>query len=310
MNQLVAVSQIAPQTLSEAVKFSEWIASSKLIPKDIQGSPADVFIIMEQARRWEIDFFALVQEVSFVRGRPMYSGKLTAAVVNARGGLTKRLSYDYDGAGDSRTITVSGQIQGEQAPRVVKVRLGDAKTGNEQWAKQPDQMLMYHGARVWARRHTPELMLGIYGPDEFDETPAQPRRQRDAVTGEVIHETAGIRHDSDGVVLDEGIPGFLDRRSPASLTAGESAPSQVPPATHPESGADNDPSHEEATGEESIIFKYEEMMEKAAKKGSKAYAAYCKNIPKKYHKQLADMDTRCKELAQMADREITEGNGK
>jgi hypothetical protein len=242
MNQLVAVSQIAPQTLSEAVKFSEWIASSKLIPKDIQGSPADVFIIMEQARRWEIDFFALVQEVSFVRGRPMYSGKLTAAVVNARGGLTKRLSYDYDGAGDSRTITVSGQIQGEQAPRVVKVRLGDAKTSNEQWAKQPDQMLMYHGARVWARRHTPELMLGIYGPDEFDETPAQPRRQRDAVTGEVIHETAGTRHDSDGVVLDEGIPGFLDRRSPATKPAGESAPSQDPPATHPESGADNDES--------------------------------------------------------------------
>lgn len=244
MNQLVPVDQnrstsLAPQNLHDALRLADMLAKSRLIPKEVQGSAADVFLIMEQARRWDIDFFALVQEVSFVRGRPMYSGKLTAAVVNARGGLTKRLAYDYKGKGDDRTITVSGTIQGEDLPRVVEVRLGDAKTSNEQWTKQPDQMLMYHGARVWARRHTPELMLGIYAEEEFDAPQNKPARQRDAVTGEVIQETGGTRHDGDGVVVEGGIPGFLDRRTSASHTADESAPSQDPAAPPPESGADD-----------------------------------------------------------------------
>ena len=54
---------------------------------------------------------------------------------------------------------------------------------------QPDQQLAYHGSRVWARRHAPELMLGVYSPEEFDEPqplrpstedPTQAGAQRDA----------------------------------------------------------------------------------------------------------------------------------
>jgi hypothetical protein len=61
------------------------------------------------------------------------------------------------------------------------------------WQKQVDQQLMYHGTRVWARRHTPELMLGVYSPEEFDE-PTQRRPiaapnvmvPHDKETGEII----------------------------------------------------------------------------------------------------------------------------
>ena len=102
----------------------------------------------------------------------MHSGKLVAAVVNSRGNLTQRLSYEYGGEGQNRTITVSGQLQGEAAPRTVKVVLRNAVTNNKVWQTQPDQQLMYHGVRVWARRHTPELMLGVYSPEEFDDAVA------------------------------------------------------------------------------------------------------------------------------------------
>jgi len=69
------------------------------------------------------------------------------------------------------------------------------------WQTQPDQQLMYHGVRVWARRHTPELMLGVYSPEEFDEPSsvpakrpsrpaplelAKPGESHDPETGEVV----------------------------------------------------------------------------------------------------------------------------
>lgn len=99
----------------------------------------------------------------------MHSGKLVAAVINARGNLAERLSFAYEGDGDGRTITVTGRYPGETGRRDVRVCIKDAKTNNRMWQIQPDQQLMYHGSRVWARRHAPELMLGVYSPEEFDE---------------------------------------------------------------------------------------------------------------------------------------------
>jgi hypothetical protein len=59
-------------------------------------------------------------------------------------------------------------VKGEAKPREVTVFLADAKTSNALWTKQPDQQLVYAGTRVWARRHAPEVMLGVYAPEEFD----------------------------------------------------------------------------------------------------------------------------------------------
>ena len=83
-----------------------------------------------------------------------------------------------------RGVTVSGTLRGEDKPRTVSVKLKDAKTTNTIWSKQPDQQLAYHGARVWARRHVPEVLLGVYAPEEFDAppmrdiTPAAPQIER------------------------------------------------------------------------------------------------------------------------------------
>ena len=101
----------------------------------------------------------------------MHSGKLVAAVVNSRGNLSKRSGFAYSGEGRERTITVAGTLQGER-PRSVSVVLKNAITTNKVWQTQPDQQLMYHGVRVWARRHTPEFMLGVYSPEEFDDAVA------------------------------------------------------------------------------------------------------------------------------------------
>lgn len=160
---------LVPTTMGEAIRLAELMASAKLVPAALQKSPADCLMVIQQAIRWQMDPFAVAQECSVIQSKLMHSGKLVAAVVNARGNLTSRLSFEYSGEGENRTITVSGQLQGEAGPRVVQVTLKDARTQNRVWQTQPDQQLAYHGTRVWARRHTPELMLGVNSPEEFDE---------------------------------------------------------------------------------------------------------------------------------------------
>jgi len=170
MNAIVPLDRsLVPTNMADAMRLAEMMATAKLVPKDLQKSPADCLMVIQQAVRWEMDPFAVAQECSVIQGKLMHSGKLVAAVVNARGGLVDRLSYEYEGEGQNRAIKVSGRLQGEMQARHVTVRLADAKTNNRVWQSQPDQQLMYHGVRVWARRHTPELMLGVYSPEEFDE---------------------------------------------------------------------------------------------------------------------------------------------
>lgn len=177
MNTAVAIKEttatasmgLVPATMAEAMQLANLMANAKLVPAALQKSPADCLMVIQQAIRWQMDPFAVAQECAVIQGKLMHSGKLVAAVINARGGLAERLAFTYEGEGEDRGIIVSGRLQGEAEARTVTVKLKDARTANKVWASQPDQQLMYHGSRVWARRHAPELMLGVYSPEEFDE---------------------------------------------------------------------------------------------------------------------------------------------
>jgi len=163
-----STSILVPHSLNEAMALAQQMSSAKLVPQALQKSPGDCLLVIEQAMRWGMSPFAAAQEVSVIQGKLMYSGKIVAAAVQSAGILSGRLHYEYSGEGEERAVTVSGTLRGEAEARSVKVAWKDAVTQNGIWKKQPDQQLAYHGARVWARRHVPEVMLGVYSPEEMD----------------------------------------------------------------------------------------------------------------------------------------------
>ena len=164
---------LLPQNQRDAMDLAAMMAKAGFFPKELQSPGACLFVV-EQAMRWNMSPYAVATEMSFPQGKPMFSGKLVAAAVQSSGAINGRLHYTYSGEGEARAVTVSGTLRGEDAPVSVDVRLRDARTNNQHWTKSPDQMLAYHGARVWARRYCPEVMLGVYAPEEMDEAPAPP----------------------------------------------------------------------------------------------------------------------------------------
>lgn len=165
--------------LMDAAKFehlqrvSRLMALATLTPKHLKGATLDetlanCFRVVNQAMRWGFDPFAVVDETYVVHGRLGYQGKLVAAVINARAGLKKRLSPTYTGEGTGRTVTISGHFDGEDEPRTVTLSVAQAKTDNQLWQKDPDQKLFYSGVIKWARRHCPELILGVMTDEDLD----------------------------------------------------------------------------------------------------------------------------------------------
>ena len=200
---------LVPANVSEALKLAQLMAESKLLPVHLQGKPADAFLVVEQSMRWGLSPFAVAQCTSVIQGKLMFEGKLVAAVVNARGGLSEKLSFAFDGAGNTRAIKVSGKIRGEKEARTVDVKFMDAKTANPLWTKQPDQQLVYHGSRVWARRHTPELMLGITCPEEFDPEPTDVTPHAEPEPQPVIEELTGMVDSAAAAKDAEGRPIYV-----------------------------------------------------------------------------------------------------
>jgi hypothetical protein len=160
-------SGLIPQNLTDAMRLAEMMARGKMVPEHLRN-PSDMLMVIEQACRWGMSPFAVAQCTAIVRGRISYEGKLVSAAINASGVLQGRLDYEFSGEDATRAVTARGIMRGEDKPREVVVTLASARTDNEHWKKSPDQMLTYHAARVWARRHAPEVMLGVYSPEEFD----------------------------------------------------------------------------------------------------------------------------------------------
>jgi hypothetical protein len=124
-------------------------------------------MVIEQAMRWGMSPFAVAQATSVISGKLMFEGKLVASAVESSGAITGHIDYSFAGEGDARTITVAATRRGETNPRTVSVSLKEARTANEMWRRQPDQQLVYHGTRVWARRWTPAVILGVYSREEM-----------------------------------------------------------------------------------------------------------------------------------------------
>jgi hypothetical protein len=156
--------------MDAAIQFSERMAKANLLPAHLKSSPSDCLRVVLQAARWQMDPFSVADKTSVISGKLMYEGQLVSAVVNARGKLSKRLDYQYTGEGANRVLTVSGTLQGEEQPRTITLThaLASKINRNGQMGINPDQQMAYIGARIWARRHTPELMLGVYVPDEIE----------------------------------------------------------------------------------------------------------------------------------------------
>lgn len=156
-----------PEVFGQIQRVAKLMCHASLAPKHLQGEGkmADCFLVVGQALRWGMDPFAVAQGTFTLSGKLGYEGKLVAAVVNRH--LARNLDYSYHGEGQERRVTVTGTLKGEQRARTVEGSLMGWRTQNEQWTKNPDQMLAYRGAREWARRHMPEAILGVMTEDEI-----------------------------------------------------------------------------------------------------------------------------------------------
>lgn len=169
------MNALVPTSITDALRLADIMAQANLMPEHLRGKAGDCLLVVMQAQRWGMDAVSVAQCTAVVRGKLCYEGKLVAAVLYAMGAIDGRLRYTFSGSGQTRGVTVTGRVRGEDVDQSVEGTVAAWATTNDAWKRSPDDMLVYRGTRQWARRYAPEALLGVYTPDEIEDVPNDPK---------------------------------------------------------------------------------------------------------------------------------------
>lgn len=167
------------------------------VPKHLQNSVGDCFAVILQSMQWGMNPFAVAQKTHLVNGVLGYEAQLVNAVITTRAPTTGRLQFEWygdwtkvtskDDKSHDKGVRVWATMKGEDEPRVLDLSLAQvgAVRNSPLWTADPRQQLAYLAVKRWARLHCPDVILGVYTPDEFEQAP-----ERD-VTSTGIKEHSG-----------------------------------------------------------------------------------------------------------------------
>ncbi len=187
-------------------RIADLMASGKTtVPNHLRGNKGDCFAICLQSMQWGMNPFSVAQKTFLVNGVLGYEAQLVAAVINNSGLVVDRFNFEWFGqwtliVGKFKEVTstkklddngqpkkyivpdwrqederglgvrVWATIKGESEPRVLELLMTQARTRNSTlWTEDPKQQLAYLAQKRWARLHAPDVILGVYTPDELAE---------------------------------------------------------------------------------------------------------------------------------------------
>lgn len=178
------------------------------VPKHLKGNQADCMAVVLQAMQWQMNPFAVAQKTFIVNGGALsYEAQLVNAVITSKAPVKGRLNFEWFGAwenviGKMREVTsktkkdedtgepkkyrvpawtfedekglgikVWATFKGEDEPRTLQLLLTQVRTRNSTlWAEDPKQQIAYLVTKKWARLFCPDVILGVYTPDEFEDS--------------------------------------------------------------------------------------------------------------------------------------------
>jgi len=144
------------------------LAKSSLLPPELQGRPADVFVIIQSGYELGLSPMAAVRGIGVIRGKPVFSADLMVGLAKARG----LCEYFRCVRADAESATYETKRRGSK-PEQLTYTLENAKMlgllERDNWKKQPANMLRKRAKAALARDVYEDLLNGCYTPDEAQE---------------------------------------------------------------------------------------------------------------------------------------------
>lgn len=167
---------ISPRTFDEAVTLAKHLAPSVAVPAELRGKPADVMAIVMRGAELGLPPMTALASMHAIKGRVTLSADGMSALVQRNREVCQWLRL-VESTGDAATYET--QRAGHPSPVRLSFTRAQAKAaglGGDNWSRYPDAMLRARCLSAICRAVYPDLVLGLYDPDELGgaDAPAVP----------------------------------------------------------------------------------------------------------------------------------------
>lgn len=207
------------------IEFAQLMAKAKILPSHLHGNPGNCLAVITMAQSWNMNPIMVGLKTSVIPKKGggetlMFEGQLVNAAITNSGKLQGRLRFNMSGNDKDTICEVVGLLKGETEARTVTVGMPRTQnsplwTGNQ---GDKEQQLSYLAARMWCRRHAPEILLGVYTPEDPWE-----EREPDAVTERraAVQSRVAALENNPSPVMPAGRDDFIDVvTGPANVPGG------------------------------------------------------------------------------------------
>lgn len=169
--------------LNQIMEVARVVAvASVAIPKHLRDNVGACLAVCVQASEWQLSPFAVANKSYVVNDRLAYEAQLINSVILKRAPIIGRFKIDYRGEARTRRCKVSVKLKDGDTVEYESPEIGTITVQNSPlWKSDPDQQLFFYSSRAMCRRHFPDVLLGIYTPEEMAEetmrevTPGKPQ---------------------------------------------------------------------------------------------------------------------------------------
>ena len=187
-NALTLKNSLEPTTLQEAMKFSDILASSTMVPRDFQGKPGNVLVAIQWGREVGLGPLQALQNIAVINGRPSIWGDAALALVRGHPDCLS-VQEGVEGEGEARQGWCEVTRRGEQPQRrtfsVVDAKRAGLLNKPGPWTQYPDRMLQLRARGFAIRDVFPDALRGVMTREEAEDTPPEPRAVENLATSPV-----------------------------------------------------------------------------------------------------------------------------
>lgn len=214
--QLTTTRQgFAPTTITEAIQFSEMLASSQMVPKQYQGKPQDIMVCVQWGMELGLAPLQALQNIAVINGKPSVYGDAAMALVQASP-LCEGVDEYIEGEGTQNPVAVCVAHRKGRKPVRSTFSVEDAKRAGL-WGKQgpwqayPKRMLAMRARGFALRDAFPDVLKGLITAEEAQDYPAEDKpRQAPRNPLDALAPPAPALPVSEVVVMEQAMADTID----------------------------------------------------------------------------------------------------
>jgi len=171
----------APATLTEAIQFSDMLASSSMVPKAYQGKPQDILVCVQWGYEMGLAPMQALQNIAVINGKPSVYGDAMMALVQASA-VCEDVEEFFENEGTPNPVAVCIAKRKNRKPVVAKFSVEDAKRAGlwgkqGPWSAYPKRMMQMRARGFALRDAFPDVLKGLISAEEAQDYPDEAKPQ-------------------------------------------------------------------------------------------------------------------------------------